>query len=155
MLSNIRMQTTFPEPKYLLFYLTLQATKNMVAYYNKALAPLGITAHQMTALGVLWQEKDLSLGEFARRSGIGKAAAVSMIKRLEDMGFVSREPNSENARLNMLNLTEKARSLVPEVVEKVAQVEKAVESAVGEKKMRSLIKGLSVLKNMDLSRFSD
>lgn len=126
----------------------------MVAHYNKALAPLGITAHQMIALGVLWQERDLSLGEFARRSGIGKAAAVSMIKRLEDMGLVSRVPNSEDARLNVLNLTEKAHGLVPELVEKVADVEKAVESAVGDKKMRSLIKGLSVLKDMDLSRLS-
>jgi MarR family transcriptional regulator, organic hydroperoxide resistance regulator len=154
MLSNIRMQTTFPEPKYLLFYLTVQAAKHMVAHYNKALAPLGITAHQMIALGVLWQENDLSLGEFARRSGIGKAAAVSMIKRLEDMGLVSRAPNSKDARLNVLNLTEKAHGLVPELVEKVANVEKAVESAVGDKKMRSLIKGLSVLKDMDLSRLS-
>jgi len=56
-----------------------------------------------------------------------------MIKRLQDMGLIFRKPNSRDARLNVLNLTEKAQVIMLEVVEMVAQVEKAVESAIGEK----------------------
>ena len=38
------MQTSFPEPKYFICSLTLQAARKMIAHYNRVLVPLGITA---------------------------------------------------------------------------------------------------------------
>lgn len=122
----------------------------MVAYYNRVLAPLGITAQQVMALGVLWREEALSLGEFARRAGIGKAAAVSMIKRLEAMDLVTRTPHPRDARLNVLELTPKARELAPEVAKKVDELERAVESAVGTENLKILLEGLSTIRDLGL-----
>jgi len=121
-----------------------------VAYYNRVLAPLGLTAQQMMALGTLWREENVSLGKFARRAGIGKAAAVTMIQRLEQMGLVSRKPDPDDGRLNLLRLTDKARKLAPQVAEKVAVLEESVESAIGPEDTETLIKALSVIRDMEL-----
>ena len=144
------MQTSFPEPKYFICSLTLQAARKMIAHYNRVLVPLGITAQQMIALGVLWREENISLGVFARRAGIGKAAAVTMINRLEQMGLVQRLLHPEDARLNKLTLTDKARELAPEIAEKVANLENTVEKAVGHANMQTLIDGLTAIRDLDL-----
>ncbi len=150
MLSNVRMRTVFPEPKYFICSLTTTAARKMVAYYNRVLAPLGLTAQQVMALGTLWREEDISLGKFARRAGIGKAAAVTMIQRLEQMGLVSREPDPGDGRLNLLRLTDRARMLAPQVAEKVAALEESLESAIGPEDTETLIKALSVIRDMEL-----
>jgi DNA-binding MarR family transcriptional regulator len=102
------------------------------------------------ALGVLWQEDDLSLGVFAQRVGIGKAAAVAMIRRLEAMGLVSTAPDPRDARLNIIMLTNKARDLAPAVAEKVDALEKTMEKAVGLSDLETMIKGLSIIRDLDL-----
>jgi MarR family transcriptional regulator, organic hydroperoxide resistance regulator len=144
------MQTSFPEPRYFICSVTTLAARKMVAYYNRVLAPLGLTAQQMMALGALWREENVSLGKFARRAGIGKAAAVTMIRRLEQMGLVSRRPDPRDARLNLLRLTDKARKLAPQVAEKVAILEEGIESAIGQENTKILIKALSVIQDMEL-----
>jgi MarR family transcriptional regulator, organic hydroperoxide resistance regulator len=144
------MQTSFPEPKYFICSLTLQAARKMIAHYNRVLIPLGITAQQMLALGVLWREENISLGVFARRSGTGKAAAVTMINRLEQMGLVRRQLHPEDARLNKLTLTGKARELAPKIAEKVANLENTLEKTVGNANMQTLSEGLMAIRDLDL-----
>lgn len=144
------MQTKNAPPKYFICSLATQAVRKMVAYYNRSLEPLGLTAQQVMALGVLWQEEGLSLGVFAQRAGMGKAAAVTMIKRLELMELIARKTDSKDARLNVLTLTDKAEKLAPELLSMGTRLEKNIEEAVGKENMASLIKGLFVIRDLDL-----
>ena len=109
------MQTKNNPPKYFICSLANQAVRKMMAYYNRALEPMGLTTQQVMALGVLWQEEGLSLGVFAEKAGMGKAAAVTMIKRLELMELVTKRTDPKDARLNVLTLTDKARKLAPKI----------------------------------------
>lgn len=144
------MQTEKIEPKYFICSLATQAVRKMIAYYNQALEPMGLTAQQVMALGVLWQEDGLSLGVFAERAGMGKAAAVAMIKRLELMELLTKKTHPNDARLNVLNLTDKANKLAPTLLSMGSQLEKNIEDAVGKENMASLIKGLAVIRDLDL-----
>ena len=145
------MRTDLPFlPNYYLCSLTTQASRRMIAYYNRELASLGLTAQQLMALGVLWREEDLSLGVFAKKAGIGKAAAVTMLKRLESMDLVSCGPHPRDGRLNMIRLTARARKLAPEVAKKVQKLERTIEQAVGRSDLHTLIKGLKVIRDLDL-----
>ena len=143
------MRTNHRIPKYALCSLTTRAAKQLVSYYNRVLAPLGITAQQMMALGVLWRNDNISLGVFAKRAGIGKAAAVTMIKRLEILGLVTQETDPKDARLNVIGLTPKAWELLPEVSQKVNKLEKRLEENIGGPELKILIKGLSVLRDLN------
>ncbi len=144
------MQTKISPPKYFICSLANQAVRKMLAYYNRALEPMGLTAQQVMALGVLWQKEGLSLGLFAQQAGMGKAAAVTMIKRLELMELVTKKTDLRDARLNVLTLTDKARKLAPKLLAMGTQLEKSIEQAVGKEEMASLIKGLSVIRDLDL-----
>jgi DNA-binding MarR family transcriptional regulator len=144
------MSTDRQEPKYYICSLATAAARKLVAYYNRELAGMGLTAQQVMALGVLHREDGISLGEFAARSGIGKASAVAMITRLESMGLVSRRPHPQDGRLNVISLTEQARALTPEVMEKVQRLEDALERALGEDELRAVIHGLSIIGELDV-----
>ena len=144
------MQTKNSPPKYFICSLANQAVRKMLAYYNRALEPMGLTAQQVMALGVLWQKEGLSLGVFAEKAGMGKAAAVTMIKRLELMELVTKKTDPRDARLNILALTDKARKLAPKLLAMGTELEKSIEQAVGKEDMASLIKGLSVIRDLDL-----
>jgi len=122
----------------------------MTGYYNRVLSPLGLTAQQVMALGVIWREENISLGTFARRSGVGKAAAVTMVKRLERMGLVKTDPDPDDARLNKISLTGNSRRMAPELLEKAAAMEQEIETAVGKENMKSLVKGLTIIRDLDL-----
>jgi len=136
--------------KYFLLTLSTQTVRKLLAYYNRELAPLGITAQQMIALGVLCFQEDLSLGEFAEQMKIRKATAVSMIKRLEVMGLVTKEPHPQDARLNVLKITDKTRELIPRLHKRAVELEDTIEEQIGAQGLKRLVEDLSLLLNVEL-----
>lgn len=144
------MRTNSDKPKHFICTLATQAARKMTSYYNRVLSPLGLTAQQIIALGVIWREENISLGTYAERAGVGKAAAVTMIKRLERMGFVKTVPDPADARLNKIRLTEKSRGMAPKLLKQAATLEKEIETAVGPDNMEALIKGLTIIRDLDL-----
>lgn len=144
------MQMNYPQPQYFICSLATRAVRRMVAYYNRTLEPLGLTAQQVMALGILWEEDGISLGEFARRAGMGKAAAVTMIRRLERMDLVTKTAHSADGRLNVLNLTRKARVLAPDILSAGMALERTIEQAVGKKDMAGMIRGLKAIRDLEI-----
>lgn len=137
-------------PKYLLCALTTQASRHLISYYDSAMKPFGITAHQMMALTVLSHEDNISLGLFAQRAEVGKAAAVGMIKRLETMGLVKVKANPDDARLNLILLSKKGRSLIPEIFKSIKKLENTFEKAMGLPKLRELVAALKVIRDLKI-----
>ncbi|MDM8517126.1 MarR family transcriptional regulator [Desulfobacterales bacterium HSG16] len=111
-----------------------------------------MTAQQLMSLGVLWQKDGLSLGEFARRAGMGKAAAVTMIRRLERMEMVTKTADPTDGRLNVLKLTSKAREMAPDALAVGAAFERDIEQAVGKEDLDAMIKGLKAIQNMGIQQ---
>jgi DNA-binding MarR family transcriptional regulator len=71
-----------------------------------------------------------------------------MIQRLENMGLVAKAADPRDGRLNVLNLTRKARELAPEILSAAAALEKNIEQAVGKEDMAGMIRGLKVIRNI-------
>ena len=136
--------------KYFLLTLSTQTVRKLLAYYNRELASLGITAQQMIALGVLCFQENLSLGEFAEQMKIRKATAVSMIQRLEAMGLVTKEAHPQDARLNVLKITDKTRELIPKLHERAVELEITIEEQIGAPGLKRLVEDLSRLLSVEL-----
>ena len=143
------MQTIETEHKYFLCTPITRAARKIVSYYNRELAPLELTAQQLIALGVLILEEDLSLGQFARRLKMGKAGATTMINRLVALGLVTKEPHPQDARLNVLKLTDKARDLHPEIQKTVLKLENTIESQMGASNLKEFIAQLSTFLGLE------
>ena len=144
------MEQDCPHPKYFLALLTFQAARNLISYYNRELEPMGLTGAQANALGILFRKKNLSLGEFAARAGIGKAAAVSMIHRLTETDFVTAVPDPNDARKNIINVTDKATEVIEPAMEIVRHLESTVEEALGENILKTLVEALKIIRNLDI-----
>ncbi len=137
------------DSKYFLCTQLTRASRKIVAYYNRELASLGLTAQQLIALGILIFEEDLSLGQFARRLKMGKAGAATMINRLEALGLVAKEPHPVDARLNVLKLTDKARKLHPKIQETVLHLENTIESQIGVSNLEEFVAQLSAFLELE------
>ena len=129
--------------KYFLCTQLTRAARKIVTYYNRELAPFGLTAQQLIALGVLVFEEDLSLGQFARRLKMGKAGAATMVNRLEALGLVTKEPNPFDARLNVIKITDKARELHPKIQKTVLDLERTIERQMGASNLEEFVTHLS------------
>jgi DNA-binding MarR family transcriptional regulator len=143
------MNTIRVKSKYFLCTQLTRASRKIVAYYNRELAPLGLTAQQLIALGVLIFEENLSLGEFAKRLKMGKAGAATMINRLEALGLVTREAHASDARLNVLKITDKARELHSGIQKAVLDLEKTIESQMGTSDLKEFVAHLSTFLELD------
>ncbi len=129
--------------------LATQVVRKLIANYNRELSQLEITTQQMIALRLLCLEEGLSLGEFAKKLKIRKSTAVSMIKRLEIMELVTKEPHPEDARLNVLKPTHKTHELMPKIREKIDGLENAIETHLGASSLEKLSTLLSMLLSVE------
>ncbi len=143
------MDTVKVDSKYFLCTQLTRAARKIVAHYNRELAPLGLTAQQLIALGVLIFEENLSLGEFAKRLKMGKAGAATMINRLEALGLVTKEPNTVDARLNVLKITDKAREPHPKIQKTVLDLENTIESQIGSSDLEAFVAHLSAFLELE------
>ena len=144
------MQTDKDTPQYYVYSLTARSARKLEQYYNRVLAPLGLTIRQVMALDILRQEDGMSLGVFARRASIGKAAAVTMVQRLEAIGLVTRHPHGRDARLNEIRLTSKARDVEPLILTRVRELEQTLEAALGPRRLKTISRGLAEILDLDL-----
>jgi DNA-binding MarR family transcriptional regulator len=143
------MQPVKIESKYFLCTQLTRAARKIVAHYNRELARWGLTAQQLIALGILISEEDISLGQFAKRLKMGKAGAATMITRLEALGLVTKEPDPQDGRLNILKLTDKARKLHSKIQKTVLELENNVESQMGDSNLREFVAHLSTFLDLE------
>lgn len=71
---------------------------------------MGLTVQQLIVVGTHIVEENLSLVQFAKRLKTGKGKVSEMGSRLEALPLVTKPNNPNNARLTVLNLTDKVRN---------------------------------------------
>ncbi len=147
--QKVSILTETPSAKYFLCRLTTQVARKMVAHYNLAFAPLGLTARQLVALGILAYSESLTISDFAERLMIRKPTAVSMVKRLEAMGLVTRQAHPSDGRSTILEVTDKTRDMIPKIQEKAIELETSLEAQVGVSDLRKTVDALTTLLNAE------
>ena len=59
----------------------------------------------------LWQKDNVSIVELTRLTALGKTTLTSMLERLEQIGYIVREPDKEDKRKIVVSLTKKSKKL--------------------------------------------
>ncbi len=146
--QNTNMKDVGPKAKFFLCTLLAQASRKMIAYYNRELNQLGISAQQMIALGVLAFQEEVTLGKFAEGMKISRPTALHMLNRLKGMELITAEPHPSDGRLKVYHITEKTRKLLPEIHQKVIKLEGYIESKAVSSSLDRLVIDLSMLLNL-------
>jgi len=80
-------------------------------YVTKELESLQIGRGQHAFLTVLFHQEGISQGELARILNMDKGSVAHALQKLEKAGFVERKRDKVDRRINLVYLTEKARSI--------------------------------------------
>ncbi|WP_144110589.1 MarR family winged helix-turn-helix transcriptional regulator [Paraburkholderia sp. BCC1886] len=91
---------------------------------SEALAPLGLTLAQFTALSVLDTRGQASNAQLAERSFITPQSANEVMNAMASRGWVSREPDPMHGRIVLLELTEQGRTVLREGEQAVQAIER-------------------------------
>jgi DNA-binding MarR family transcriptional regulator len=86
----------------------------------------------------LFGEDGLRLGELGRRARLAKQTITTMVRLLERDGLVTREPDPDDGRATRVWLTDRALEFRPIAATAVAELERLVASAIGEKRASQL-----------------
>ncbi len=88
----------------------------LILQLNRALrrevAPLGVTAGQVSLLAVISHNEGLSVGALAAREGMSKPAICGYLDRLEASGLIVRVRSQTDRRRVGLELTAEGRKLL-------------------------------------------
>jgi DNA-binding MarR family transcriptional regulator len=94
------------------FQAAFWATKRAMAEAGEAAFQRhGVRSGQQWILRCLWAEDGLTPGEVARRLDLSTPTVTKAATRMEAAGLLVRRPHPSDARLVLLNLTDRGRSL--------------------------------------------
>ncbi len=93
-------------------------TNNLVEFYEKlsswehdVVKGSGLSLPQMHTIEVLGNNRNIRMKELSIKLGVSTGTLTVMIKRLEKLGFVTREKNPEDGRSFQLNLTSEGEDI--------------------------------------------
>ncbi len=85
--------------------------RKIVAAYTPLLKPLGLTYTQYITMMVLWEEQEITVRDLGARLYLDSGTLSPVLKRLETMGYLTRERKKDDERIVALKLTEKGKAL--------------------------------------------
>ena len=95
-------------------YLINQIQKISSRKFNELLKEKNIdefNGSQGVILYSLWSNKELTIKEIGKITGLAKTSLTSMLDRMEEKGLIRRKDNSEDKRSIKIMLTDKAKEL--------------------------------------------
>lgn len=84
------------------------------------------------------RQQPLSSGAIATLLGVTKQAASKLVDSMEDVGYVRRQPNADDARAKLVELTPKGHRLLAEVEDIYVELEAEWAAIVGRKPIEAL-----------------
>lgn len=114
-------------------YLLNKAARRWNTLFVDALKDRGVTDVRPSfgaVLVPLFREDGLRLGELAERGGLSKQTVTSLIKRLEDLGYVERRADPDDGRAVRISLTDRGHRMKQAVRESVEEVEARIADLV-------------------------
>lgn len=102
------------------------AARAVVGKYGPLLKELGLTYTQYIVMMVLWENDGVSVRSLGEKLHLDSGTLTPLLKKLENIGYVTRKRSEEDERVVLVSLTETGRGLK----EKAAEVPGEVASCV-------------------------
>ncbi|MCK2216947.1 MarR family transcriptional regulator [Actinomadura sp. ATCC 31491] len=87
------------------------ASRAVIGLYRPLLQPMGLTHPQYLAMLALWQHEPLSVKRLGELLQLDPGTLSPLLKRLEALGYISRERDARDERALSVTLTAEGRRL--------------------------------------------
>jgi DNA-binding MarR family transcriptional regulator len=134
-----------PELSRRLGYLLKHAQLRMAELTAAALAPYVIDGRELGVLLVLADGQPASQQQAAQRLGIDRTTMVAMLDTLAGKGLVSRHPDADDRRRNVVELTDAGRDILQRAVQASDDAERALLAPLSPQAARQLRDSLQAI----------
>lgn len=86
-------------------------SRKIVGSYTPYLKPLGLTYTQYVVLMALWEHESLSVGQLGSILHLDAGTLTPLLKRLEKMGYVTRQRSKEDERITVICITPEGNAM--------------------------------------------
>jgi DNA-binding MarR family transcriptional regulator len=126
----------------MLLYLLKQVELAARARLDDIVRPLGLTALQYTALGILERQNGITSAQLARNSFVTAQSMADMIAILEGRGVIERHRDTADRRRLVVSLTAEGRGLLDRCRPQVAALEASMLTGLTPGEVEDLRHGL-------------
>lgn len=126
--------------------------RGKLAFLRERFGGLDVEARLLPLLCRLHETEGLRQEDLSGETGLDKTTIAHAVKRLEHLGYVSRERWPGDRRCYHLALTSRAKALVPSVIEAMAEWERGLTSDFTPEEARALEDFLSRMAARALGR---
>jgi DNA-binding MarR family transcriptional regulator len=119
---------------------------------NKYLTDVDIDRFYYPILLIEASSGNLTQQELARKLGCDKVQVVRIIDYLSEKGYVTRVKNTRDRRKYGLEITEKAKNIIPDIKKAIQNANALVLNNLSEKKINDLYSTLKIIEK-NLSSF--
>jgi Transcriptional regulators len=86
-------------------------------YIDKKFEKFNLTIGTYPYILVLNKNGGISQNEISRELNVDKAMSARTVKKLIELGYIRKEENQEDTRAYKLYITDKAKNIIPELIE--------------------------------------
>lgn len=112
--------------------------RNMKRCIEKKVAGTGVFRSQHKLLMTLGNHQDCSQTELAEKLEISPAAVAVSLKKLEKSGYISRQCDSRDNRVNQIVITEKGQDMIHRSVEYFQEIDENMLKGFSEQELQEL-----------------
>ena len=126
------------EQKHRIIHLMGVTDRTLKRSISKKVENTGVFRSQHRLLMILGKHPDCSQTELAERLEISSAAVAVSLKKLEKSGFISRQCQENDNRVNQVVITEKGWEIIDQSVQYFKEMENAFLSDFSEEELKQL-----------------
>lgn len=93
--------------------------RNTQVYLDKRLKEYGLSSGSYSYLLILRKNEGISQNKISKELGCDKAMSARTISKLINLGYIDRREDNTDCRAYKLYLTEKARGIIPYIIEEI------------------------------------
>lgn len=121
--------------------------RNTQIYIDKSLKKYELTSGAYPYLFVLEKNEGISQNQISREIGNDKAMSARTITKLIELDYVYKKEDEQDSRAYKLYLTEKARSVLPQIHKEIQGLIKLITEDLSEEEKSITIKSLKKILN--------
>ncbi|MGW4425494.1 MarR family winged helix-turn-helix transcriptional regulator [Streptosporangium sp. NPDC004631] len=87
------------------------ASRGVIGVYRPLLQPMGLTHPQYLVMLALWEHAPLSVKELSKLLQLDPGTLSPLLKRLEAIGYIRRQRDSQDERVLVVTLSPEGRAL--------------------------------------------
>ena len=123
-------------------------------YLDEVLKEYELSSGSYPYLLILRENEGISQNKISKELGCDKAMSTRTITKLIKLGYLDREEDKDDSRAYKLYLTEKAKGIIPKVLEEIHKLVHLITKDLNEREkiitIESLNKVLNNIKNIEI-----